>query len=46
MKKVMSSLNIDLDLSLPREGTPVGMFSFGWPDCKPATMSRVLPFWR
>jgi hypothetical protein len=28
MKKVMSSLNIDLDLSLPREGTPVGMFSF------------------
>jgi len=31
MKKVRSSLNLDLDLSLPRAGAPVGMFSLGWP---------------
>ena len=30
MKKVRSSLNLDLDLSLPRAGAPVGMFSLGW----------------
>ena len=29
MKKVRSSLNLDLDLSLPRAGAPIGMFALG-----------------
>jgi hypothetical protein len=29
MKKVRSSLNLDLDLSLPRAGAPIGLFALG-----------------
>ena len=41
MKKVRSSLNLDLDLSLPRAGAPIGLFALGWPASKLATMSGV-----
>ena len=34
MKKVRSSLNLDLDLSLTRAGAPTGMFSLEWPCLK------------
>lgn len=34
MKKIRSSLNLDLDLTIPRARAPTGMFSLGLPCLK------------